>query len=144
VAQRTERTLDVQLVEGVDEALAPAALAVSVSGTASLEAALAGVPTVVIYKMRPSTHMVARLLVRTPFIAMANVVHGGELFPELIQNDVTAAGIVGAAARVLERAEAIKPALHQLAVTLAPELDPAPAVRAAELLLETWPESLEN
>ena len=60
------------------------------SGTATLENALLGVPMVVVYKMSWVTYRVARALIRVKHIAMANLLAGRSVVPELIQADATA------------------------------------------------------
>jgi lipid-A-disaccharide synthase len=63
------------------------------SGTASLEAALAGVPPVVLYRVDALTALVARAALRTPHIALPNVLLGRRAFPELLQGDATPARV---------------------------------------------------
>ena len=72
------------------------------SGTATLEAALAGLPMVVVYRMNPATYLLARLLVRVPHIALPNLVLGRGVVPELIQGRCTAEAIAEALRRYLE------------------------------------------
>lgn len=55
------------------------------SGTASLEAAVANAPPVVAYKIDFMSALVARALVRTPHIALPNVLLDRRAFPELLQ-----------------------------------------------------------
>ena len=54
------------------------------SGTSSLEAALAGDPHIVFYRVSPLTYLLGRLLVKVPFISLPNIVLGREVVPELI------------------------------------------------------------
>jgi lipid-A-disaccharide synthase len=60
-------------------------LAVTASGTATLEGALLGTPMIVLYKMHPLTWFLARRLVRVPHVAMANLLAGERLVPEYLQ-----------------------------------------------------------
>lgn len=69
--------------------LAHAHAAVVKSGTSTLEAALAGVPFICVYKTHPLTFAIARRLVRTQHIALANLVAGERVVPEILQGDVT-------------------------------------------------------
>ena len=71
------------------QALGAAHAAVVASGTATVEAALAGVPTVIVYRVSPLTFAVARRLVRVEHVGMANLLAGERVFPELIQDDFT-------------------------------------------------------
>jgi lipid-A-disaccharide synthase len=71
------------------QALAAAHAAVVASGTATVEAALAGTPTVIVYRVSPLTFAVGRRLVRVPHVGMANLLAGERVFPELLQDDFT-------------------------------------------------------
>ncbi len=92
--------------------------ALSASGTASLEAALAGAAPVVTYRMDRLSFAVARRLVRTPHIALANVLLGRRAYPELVQDDVTPARIADAARALLDRRDASLAAASELHATL--------------------------
>ena len=81
--------------------LGAADLAIVSSGTATVEAALIGVPMVVIYRVAATTAWVARRLVRTPFFAMVNLIAGKRVVPELIQDDFSPERVVQEAARLL-------------------------------------------
>lgn len=59
------------------------------SGTTTLEAALAETPFVVTYRMNPLSYQIARRLVEVPHIALANLVAGERIAPELIQHEAT-------------------------------------------------------
>jgi lipid-A-disaccharide synthase len=54
------------------------------SGTASLEASLAGSPHIVFYRVNPLTLWVGRRLVRVPFISLPNLLTGREVVPEIL------------------------------------------------------------
>ncbi|MBM4275815.1 MAG: lipid-A-disaccharide synthase, partial [Deltaproteobacteria bacterium] len=71
------------------QALAAAHLGLVASGTATVEAALAGTPTVIVYRVSPITFAAARLLVRVPHAGMANLLAGERMFPELLQHFCT-------------------------------------------------------
>lgn len=71
--------------EGRRHELAAASLAWTASGTATLECALLGVPMVVGYRLKPVSYAVARLLVRVPNVALANLIAGETIAPELLQ-----------------------------------------------------------
>ncbi len=67
------------------EILAAADLALTASGTATVEAALLGTPMLVIYRMHPISWMLAKRLVRVPHVAMANLIAGSRIVPEFLQ-----------------------------------------------------------
>jgi lipid-A-disaccharide synthase len=64
------------------------------SGTATVEAALIGNPFLVVYKVSPLTYAIAKRVVTVPHVAMANLIAGQRVVPELIQQDFTASNIV--------------------------------------------------
>ena len=77
-------------------------LALCSSGTATLENALLGVPMVVVYKMSWLTYRIAKAIIRVDHIAMANILAGRTLAPELIQRDATADKVAAEAERLIE------------------------------------------
>src|SRR5918911_2438522 len=82
--------LPVTFIEGrAPEVLAAADVAIVASGTATLEAALAAVPTVVVYRLSWLSWIVGRLLVRVPFISLVNLLARRRVVPELLQRDCT-------------------------------------------------------
>ena len=59
------------------------------SGTATLQTALMGKPMIIIYKVSPLTYLVGRIMIRVPWIGLANIVAGRQVVPELIQHDAS-------------------------------------------------------
>ncbi|MBR4087761.1 MAG: lipid-A-disaccharide synthase, partial [Bacteroidales bacterium] len=59
------------------------------SGTASLEAALIGVPQVVCYGGNEISYQIAKRVVKLKYISLANLIMDKGLFKELIQHDCT-------------------------------------------------------
>lgn len=59
------------------------------SGTASLEAALIGVPQVVCYGGNEISYQIAKRVVKLKYISLANLIMDRGLFKELIQHDCT-------------------------------------------------------
>jgi lipid-A-disaccharide synthase len=86
--------LPVHLVDDVRAALFHACASIVASGTATVEAALIGNPFVVVYRVSPLTYAIAKRVVTVPHVAMANLIAGKRVVPELIQNDFTALKIV--------------------------------------------------
>jgi len=84
----------VRLVEDARAALFHARASMVASGTATVEAALIGNPFVVVYRVSALTYAIAKRVVKVPHVAMANLIAGKRVVPELIQNDFTAANII--------------------------------------------------
>jgi lipid-A-disaccharide synthase len=80
----------VQVVPGRVQALLSACTtAIVASGTATVEAALLEAPMVVVYRLSRITYALGRRLVKVPHVAMANLIAGRRLVPELIQGGFT-------------------------------------------------------
>jgi lipid-A-disaccharide synthase len=69
------------------DVLAASDAAIVASGTATLEAALLDTPMVMVYKLTRSTYHIAKLLVKTPYVALPNVVAGRAVVKELLQHE---------------------------------------------------------
>lgn len=86
--------ITVRTVHDTRAALFHARASVVASGTATVEAALIGNPFVVVYRVSPLTYAIAKRVVSVPHVAMANLIAGRRVVPELIQHDFTAQNIV--------------------------------------------------
>jgi lipid-A-disaccharide synthase len=118
-------------------ALAAADLALVASGTATVEAALLGTPMIVVYRLATLTYLLGRPFVRVPHYAMANLIAGRRLVPELIQGDFTAERVAAEAQSLLgdpARLAAVKEGLAQVRERLGP---PGASGRAAESVIGT-------
>jgi lipid-A-disaccharide synthase len=80
--------------------------AVVASGTATVEAALMGTPMVVVYRVAPTTAILLRRMLRTPFVGMVNLIAGRLVAPELIQDDFTPEAVEREVRRLLGSASA--------------------------------------
>ena len=68
------------------DCLAISDAAVIASGSATLEAAILGVPSVVLYRISSLSYLVARMVVRVSHISLPNIIAGREIFPEFVQS----------------------------------------------------------
>jgi lipid-A-disaccharide synthase len=84
----------IAFVRDARAALFHARVSIVASGTATVEAALIGNPFVVVYRVSALTFAIAKRIVTVPHVAMANLIAGKRVVPELIQSDFTAANIV--------------------------------------------------
>ena len=72
-----------------DDVIASADVAITASGTATVQCALHERPMVVVYRLSPLTYRLGRRFVNVDMFAMPNLVAGTRIVPELIQNDFT-------------------------------------------------------
>ncbi|MEK9148774.1 MAG: lipid-A-disaccharide synthase [Candidatus Desantisbacteria bacterium] len=84
------------------EAMASADILLVTSGTATLEAAILKIPSVILYKMDTISYLLAKSLVRTKFIGLPNIIAGKEVFPELLQREARPENIVACVEKLLK------------------------------------------
>jgi len=101
-------------------------IAIAVSGTITLELALLEVPSIIIYRTHSLTFMLAKCLVRTPYIGLCNIIAEQELAKELIQQHATAHNIANEVKFLLQNAthyNDLKEKLHNLRLKLGNIMD---------------------
>jgi lipid-A-disaccharide synthase len=76
-----------------DDVLAASDVVITASGTATVQTALHERPMVVVYRLSPLTYRLGKPFVRVDTYAMANLVAGARVVPELIQDDFTPARV---------------------------------------------------
>ncbi len=124
------------LREGHYALMQHASALVLASGTVTLEAAIFATPFVVIYKVSPATWLLAKRLVKLPYIGLVNVVAGRRVVPELLQRDLTADNLARTVRALLED-DALRNQMRANLLDVRRQLgQPGAAARAAELALD--------
>jgi lipid-A-disaccharide synthase len=72
-----------------DDVIASSDVAITASGTATVQCALHERPMVVVYRLSPLTYLVGKPFVRIDTYAMPNLIAGRHIVPELIQDGFT-------------------------------------------------------
>jgi lipid-A-disaccharide synthase len=126
----------VEIVESQTHAVIRAAdLALVTSGTVTLETALLGTPMVVCYRLSFVSELLARLVLRVPWVSLANLTLGRAVVPELYRRTTTGERLAHEALRLLTDAgarETQRAAFSELAGQLG---EPGVSARAARLVL---------
>lgn len=110
--------------------------AFATSGTATLEAALLRVPTVVVYRISTFERLALPFTLLVPFVSLANLLTGRELFPEFVTDRDPTLAMAQAAQRLIEPGEARVNCLRELDLLRTRLLVPGTAARAADAILE--------
>lgn len=107
------------------------------SGTAVLETALLEIPTAVAYKVSSISAALGRRLIRVPYVSLPNLILNKPVFPELLQEDATAAAIAAHLSRWIPETRARADMLTQLQQIPGLLGGGDAALRAARIVLET-------
>jgi lipid-A-disaccharide synthase len=127
----------IALIEGeVDGLLAAADVALTASGTATVQAALHDTPMVIVYRVSPLTYRLGRRLLTIDTFGMVNLIAGEKIVPELIQSAFTPAKVADEAVSLLTdnaRASRVREGLARVRERLGAS---GASRRAAEAILQ--------
>ena len=73
-----------------DEAIAACNVALNVSGTIGLELSIANVPHVMAYKFQKLSYFIAKLMIKTKYGHLTNIIMNDDIVPEFLQDDIDA------------------------------------------------------
>jgi lipid-A-disaccharide synthase len=129
-------TLPLVIVESdTNTVLASADVALTASGTATVQAALHDTPMVIVYRLSPLTYRLGRRLVTIGMIGMVNLIAGEKIVPELVQDAFTPDAVAREAIALLtnhERATRVKAGLARVRERLGGS---GASLRAAQAIL---------
>lgn len=126
----------VEVLARTDDVLAISDVAITASGTATVQAALHGRPMVVVYRLSPLTYRLGRRFLLVEHVAMVNLIAGRRIVPELIQENCTPENITAETLALLTnpaRADEARRGLEDVRAKLG---GPGASGRAAEAVLE--------
>jgi len=92
--ERVGQRPQIHLVPEALPALFHSRAGIIASGTATIEAALMGLPFVMVYRVSGLTYLLGRPRIKVPHFAMVNLIAGRKIVPELAQHDFTAENVV--------------------------------------------------
>jgi lipid-A-disaccharide synthase len=104
-----------KLVSDAFAALSFSGAAVVASGTATVQAALARTPFVIVYRVSALTWLMGRRLLRVPCVGMPNLILGRKAVPELLQTEFTPQNVGRELRRLLEDGPARETMIQDLA-----------------------------
>ena len=118
-----------------DNVLAACDIAITASGTATVQCALHERPMVVVYRLSSLTYLVGKPFVKVDTYAMANLVAGARVVPELIQQDFTAERVAEEAIALLTDGDRYERTRRALATVRHRLGEPGASGRAADAVL---------
>lgn len=127
--------LDIKITEGHNyDLFSVADLALATSGTVTLEAALCGLPSIIVYRTSALNAFIARRVINIPNIGLPNIVAGRQILPELLQEEFTPANVAKTAVELLapERHPQLEADLAFMKARLG---EPGAVKRVAQLIL---------
>lgn len=137
--RHSARDLPIALLFGhAREALAACDVALAASGTVTLEAALTRRAMVIAYRVAPLSHWIARRLIRVPHVGLPNILCGGAVVPEFLQDDATPENLAQAVGNLLADAP-LRRSVEERFRRLHTDLRRDAAERAAEALAALVP-----
>ncbi len=122
-------------VGNLSEVLAKADLAITKSGTVTMECALHGVPAVVFYKTSWPTYFIGKQIVTVKYLAMPNLIADEAIYPEFVQQMATPENIARAALELLRDSNRRAEVQGKLARVIESLGAPGAPERAAEAIL---------
>jgi len=135
----------IAVVEGdTNTVLASADVALTASGTATVQSALHDTPMAIVYRLSPMTYRLGKRLVNVSTVGMVNVIAGELVVPELIQDAFTPDAVAREAISMLTdraRAARIREGLARVRAKLG---GPGASRRAAEAVLRVVRQHTSN
>lgn len=130
-------SLDLKIIDGkTHDCLNMAEVSLVCSGTATLEAAIAQKPFVIVYKTNLLNYMLYRPQIKIPYIGMVNIVAGKKIVPEFIQFGANPKKIAESILKFLKEPAAANQLSQGLAMVTNNLGAPGAAGRAAKLILD--------
>lgn len=130
----------VTVIEGPEDkagAFAACEGALAASGTVSTELAIAGVPTVIAYKLGAITSWIGLKLLMTDYVTLVNIIRNKAIMPEYFAGNCTPENLAAAVSELLtseEAREAQRSEMTQALVEMGMGAE-APSIRAAKAIL---------
>ena len=128
--ENTVRVVD----DNIYDVMQSADLLLVASGTATVEAAIMGVPMIVLYRISPLTYLLGKLLIKVENIGMVNIIAGKTVAPELIQKDLNPEKITRTVLDIVHDPVRLKEMKKELFAVKEKLGDPGASLRAARII----------
>ncbi|MDY6987977.1 MAG: lipid-A-disaccharide synthase [Thermodesulfobacteriota bacterium] len=123
------------LSDRLQDILDKSTLVVTASGTVTLEAAIAGTPMIIVYKLSGFSYWFGKRFIQVKHIGLVNLVAGRRVVPELIQDEASAENISRQVLQMLADKDALVGMRRQLRDVVRRLGDPGASERAAAVAM---------
>lgn len=133
---------DIKLIKGFTyDLLKYSKIGIIKSGTSTLEAALLGLPMIIVYKTNLLTYLIGKNLIKINNIGMANIIAEEIVAPELIQNNLSEENIYSELKKILTEKDAYTKIKNKMTNIKSKLGLPGAAERAAKIIYQSLNEA---
>ena len=130
--------------DGAGSVFAATHLVVAASGTVTLEAAIAGTPVIIIYKVSPLSYWLGRAMIKVKHIGLVNLIAEREIVPELIQDRASPELIAETVVKFIKTPSALDAIRHAFADVRNRLGGPGASSRVADIALNMLKETPDD
>ena len=128
--------IDAKLIEGgTYDLVGSSDLALVASGTATLETAIIGTPLVITYKVSLGTFIAYKIVAKTRFLGIVNIIAGREIAPEFLQYEATPENIAAKLSELIRDKSKLSAMRAELAKVKSSLGSPGASMRAARSII---------
>jgi lipid-A-disaccharide synthase len=136
-SQAARRQLPIRVISDDTYAVMQACdFIITASGTVTLEAAILGVPMIIVYRVSKLSYYAGRHLIRVRHVGLPNLIAGRTIVPELLQNEAEPQRVAQEAMGFLTQPQRLEKQCQELAVVREQLGKPGVAERTARLALK--------
>ncbi|NNG00662.1 MAG: lipid-A-disaccharide synthase [Desulfobacteraceae bacterium] len=137
IVGRYADTLQFEIVgSGIEKVLQRSTMAIAVSGTVTLQAAIGLVPMVIIYKVSPFSYFLGKRLIKVEHIGLINMIGSRRIVPELVQDDASPVNISGHVHQLLNESGRIENMRRNIAAARDKLGGPGASDRVADIAMK--------
>lgn len=108
------KNLMVEFDNTLEKCVKNSKIAIATSGTVTLELALLGIPTIVVYKTNWINAFIAKYIIKVGFVSLPNLTVNREVFPELLQERCNEKEIEIYMDKILKKQKEIEQEIYQV------------------------------
>lgn len=129
-----KKTCHIEIVPGdILDIFAKSTMIIAVSGTVTLEAAIHGIPMVIVYRVSPVSYMLGRALIKVDHIGLVNIIAKERVVPELLQKEASPGNIARTVGDILNSPSEMSRIKEKLAFVTSELGEPGASEKTADI-----------